>query len=161
MLENGKEEVSDDETDSSETPLPLKLQQNAFLAVDSASFASYTTDTYEATSSDFLPGDFAGFVLAVDPKFDPKEGISRPDESPGYQGQMRILGSLVWGDMFALLESQSAQLEDMWPLAIDHPNQVYVGPTVPLQVFKWRAQNAIRWNFLREGLNYAKRALGW
>lgn len=141
---NDKENGSYSETGSSGSTLPLNLQSNAFLAVDSASFASYTTDIYEAPVSEFLPGDFTGFVLAIDPYFDPKEGISRPDESPGYNGQMRILGSLVWGDLFALLESQSARLEDMWPLAMHHPNQVYVGPTVPLQVYKWRTQNSIR-----------------
>lgn len=158
---NDDENETDGNSESSESKVPLTLQSNAFLAVDSASFASYTTDTYEATASEFLPGDFAGFVLAIDPSFDPLEGISRPDESPGYTGQMRILGSLVWGDLYALLQSQSADLDGLWPLAMHHPNQVYVGPTVPLQVYKWRAQNAIRWNFLREALQYAKRALGW
>ena len=143
-----------------ENPLTLKLQSNAFLAVDSASFASYTTDTYGAPTSEFLPGDFAGFVLAIDPNFDPEEGASRPDESPGYIGQMRIVGSLVWGELYAFLEAQSALLEDMWPLAMHHPYQVYVGPTVPLQVFKWRANNAIRWSVLRDALKIAKRNLG-
>ncbi|CEJ59910.1 hypothetical protein PMG11_08510 [Penicillium brasilianum] len=144
----------------SQRKLPLKLQSNAFLAVDSASFASYTTDIYGAPASEFLPGDFAGFVLAIDPHFGPEQGAGRPDESPGYIGHMRIVGCLVWGEMYAFLEAQSALLEDMWPLAMYHPYQVYVGPTVPLQVFKWRAHNAIRWNVLREALQLAKRALG-
>lgn len=161
LVDSDKENENDSESGSSESTLPLQLQKNAFLAVDSASFASYTTDTYEATVPEFDPGDFAGFVLAVDPSFDPKEGPSRPDESPGYNGQMRVLGSLVWGDLYALLESQAAALEDLWPLARHHPNQVYVGPTVPLQVYKWLSQNAIRWNFLREALQYAKRKMGW
>jgi hypothetical protein len=155
MVDSDKENKND-----SESKLPLELETYAFLAIDSASFASYTTDTYEATTSEFLPGDFAGFVLAIDPKFDPKEGIDRPDESPGYTGQMRILGSLVWGDLYAQLQAQSATLDGLWPLAMHHPNQVYVGPTVPLQEYKWRAHNAIRWNFLREALKYAKSKLG-
>ena len=141
--------------------MPIKLQPHTFLAVDSASFASYTTDAYSAATCVVLPGDFAGFVLAIDPSFDPKEGSSRPDESPGYSGQMRILGSLIWGDLYAQLESQSARLEDLWPLAMHHPNQVYVGPTVPLQVFNWRTQNAGRWNALSELVQYAKRKMGW
>ncbi|KAJ5646997.1 hypothetical protein N7490_003369 [Penicillium lividum] len=138
----------------------VKMQDNVFLAVDSNSFASYTTKSYRAATCLVMAGDFSGFVLAVDPKFDPKEGIERPDESPGYIGQMRILGSLVWGDLFAHFKSQCAILEDLWPLAIDHPNQVYVGAITPLQVYVWRKQNAARWIILREVVEYAKRKMG-
>lgn len=138
----------------------LQMRSNVFLAIDSASFDSYTTKSYRAATSLVLAGDFSGFVLAVDAGYDPKEGIERPDESPGYTGQMRVLGSLVWGDLYALFASQSALLEDLWPLAMDHPNQVYVGPTAPLQVFIWRKQNAARWIILREVVEYAKRKLG-
>ncbi|KAJ5248845.1 hypothetical protein N7468_000296 [Penicillium chermesinum] len=107
------------------------LLDSLFLAIDSASFASYTTDTYRTNNSYILPGDLNGFVLAVDPEYDSLEGIERPDESPGYSGQMHVLGSLVWGDLFALMVSQSTGLEGLWPLAMEHPNQVYHGPTLP------------------------------
>jgi hypothetical protein len=135
-------EVEDD--DSS-----IVIQSNAFLVVDSNSFASYTDVSYTDALSPFLPGDFAGFVLAVDPDFDPEEGLERPDESPNYTGQVRVLGSLVWGDVFALLETQSSALDDFWPLAMKHPNEVYVGPTVPSQVEKWNSPNIDRWKKLR------------
>lgn len=138
----------------------LRMRGNVFIAIDSASFASYTTKSYRAATSMVLAGDFSGFVLAVDADFDPKEGISRPDESPGYTGQMRVLGGLVWGDLYASFASQSALLEDLWPLAIDHPNQVYVGPTTPMQVYVWRKQNVARWILLRELVEYAKRKMG-
>ncbi|KAJ5539517.1 hypothetical protein N7513_007849 [Penicillium frequentans] len=138
----------------------LRMEDNVFIAIDSASFASYTTKSYRAATSMVLAGDFSGFVLAVDADFDPKVGISRPDESPGYTGQMRVLGGLVWGDLYASFASQSALLEDLWPLAIDHPNQVYVGPTTPMQVYVWRKQNAARWILLRELVEYAKRKMG-
>lgn len=91
-----------------------------------------------------LPGDFAGFVLAIDPTFDPAVGIDRPDESPDYNGQMRILGSLVWGDLYAQLESQSTNLDGLWPLAMHHPHQVYVGPVTPLQVLGWKNKDTHR-----------------
>jgi hypothetical protein len=107
-----------------------------------------------------IPGDFAGFLLAVDPDFDPKEGIERPDESPEYSGQMRVLGSLIWSDLYSLFSSQTAQLEDFWPLAMEHPNQVYVGPTVPWQLYTWRKQSQMRWELLREVVNYGRRKLG-
>ena len=138
----------------------LELEEKVFLAVDSPSFASYTTNKFSPATSFVLPGDFAGFVLAVDADFDPKEGTSRPDESPGFVGQMRILGSLIWSDLYPLIASQSSLLEDIWPSTIDHPNQVYVGPTIPMQVYIWRNQNAMRWILLREVVEYAKRRMG-
>ncbi|KAJ5595547.1 uncharacterized protein N7459_001755 [Penicillium hispanicum] len=139
---------------------PEHLQENAFLVIDRAVFASYTSTSYSSATPGIHPGDSAGFVLAVDPHFDPEEGISRPDESPGYTGQMRVLGSLVWGDVYALLSSQSARLEDLWPLATDHPNQVYTGPTIPWHLYLWKKQNAMRWVLLREVVEYAKRKMG-
>jgi hypothetical protein len=35
--------------------------------------------------------------------------------------RMRILGSLVWSDLYSLLASQTSELEDYWPLASEHP----------------------------------------
>lgn len=127
-----------------------------FLAVDDISFASYTTNDYAVATALPLRGDFTGFVLAVDANYDPKEPRDRADESPGYHGQMRILGSLVWGDLFSVLSSQSALLEDLWPLALDHPNQVYTGPTVPLTISDWRIQNGLRNLLLRQTVDYVK-----
>lgn len=101
---------------------------------------SYMNNPSHAANSDELPVESTGFVLAIDPSFDPEVGIERADESPDYNGQMRVRGSLVWGDLYALLESQSAELPDLWPLAMHHPNQVYVGPVIPLQRYHWQAQ---------------------
>lgn len=133
-----------------------KLEDGAFLVVDSASFASYTTKSYSPAAPRLNPGDFTGFLLAVDPDFDPEEGITRPDESPGYSGQMRILGSLVWSDLYSLLASQTSDLEDHWPLASEHPNMVYVGPTVPWQRFIWQKHSEMRWNILRAVIDHVK-----
>ncbi|KAJ6150946.1 hypothetical protein N7470_007540 [Penicillium chermesinum] len=69
------------------------LLDSLFLAIDSASFASYTTDTYRTNNSYILPGDLNGFVLAVDPEYDSLEGIERPDESPGYPGKCMSSGA--------------------------------------------------------------------
>jgi hypothetical protein len=137
----------------------FQLQTRAFLVIDSASFASYTDETYGPATSNVMAGDFTGFVLAVDPEFDLEEGIERPDESPAFNGQMRILGSLVWGDIFSLFSCQAAELSDFWPLAIEHPHQVYVGPTIPWQLFLWRKQTEMRWTIIRELIKYTKRRL--
>ncbi|KAE8385104.1 hypothetical protein BDV23DRAFT_188585 [Aspergillus alliaceus] len=76
-----------------------------FLVVDDASVASYMSNSYSAATKFVPPGDFAGFVLAIDANYDPEEGIERPDESPGYYGQMRILGNLICVDLYAMLLS--------------------------------------------------------
>ncbi|KAJ5771260.1 uncharacterized protein N7511_003311 [Penicillium nucicola] len=143
-----------------EGPENPQLQTRVFFAIDSTSYASYTTNLYGPSTSMVVPGDFTGFLLAVDPDFDPEEGIERPDESPEYSGQMRVLGSLIWSDLYSLFSAQAAQLEDFWPLAMEHPNQVYVGPTIPWQLYAWRKQSQIRWELIRELVNYRKRQMG-
>ncbi|KAL2839647.1 hypothetical protein BJY01DRAFT_27341 [Aspergillus pseudoustus] len=132
------------------------INKRAFLAVDASSYCSYTGTTYAAATDLVIPGDHTGFVVAVDGEYEEKGGPDRPDECPGYQGHMRILGNLVWGDLFAMLSSQSAIIEDIWPLALEHPNQVYVGPTVPLQIRGWRIQNEIRGMLMRTMAEYGK-----
>ncbi|KAL5341083.1 hypothetical protein BJX70DRAFT_396139 [Aspergillus crustosus] len=146
-------------TYESQSDIPFQLvdhiNQRAFLAIDSSSYASYTGPTYSAATGFVLPGDFTGFVVAIHAEYDPAEGPERPDETPGYYGQMRILGSLVWGDLYAMLSSQSAILEDLWPLAMEHPNQVYIGPVVPSVLYGWRLQNGIRGTLMRDMAGYA------
>ncbi|KAE8138190.1 hypothetical protein BDV38DRAFT_292376 [Aspergillus pseudotamarii] len=133
-----------------------RVKGNTFLVIDDACVASYMGNSYSA-ATEFIPsGDHLGFVLAVDAHYDPKEGIERPDESPGYHGQMRILGNLIWGDLYAMLSSQSALLEDLWPLAINHPNGVYTGPTVPMQAKCWKIQNRMRFTLIHKLVEYAE-----
>ncbi|GIJ90487.1 hypothetical protein Asppvi_009442 [Aspergillus pseudoviridinutans] len=135
------------------------INDRVFLVVDEPSVASYTSSNYSAALLITREGDFAGFVLAVDAEWNPAEGPDRPDESPGYHGQMRILGSLVWGDLYAVHASQAALLEDLWPLALDHPNTVYVGPVVPEEIRAWRLQNGVRNMCLRTIADYAHRKI--
>ncbi|KAL2870578.1 uncharacterized protein BJX67DRAFT_377932 [Aspergillus lucknowensis] len=124
-----------------------------FLAIDAPCYASYTGKTYTAATTRIMPGDHGGFLLAVDTKYEPKE--SDP-EKPEYYGQVRILGNLLWGDLYALQYSQAAALKDLWPLALDHPNQVYVGPVVLLQLQEWRRSNRTRGVLVRRVADYAK-----
>jgi hypothetical protein len=69
---------------------------------------------------------------------------------------MRILGSLVWSDLYSLLSAQTFLLEDYWPLASEHPNMVYVGPTIPWQRFIWQNHNETRWVLIRAVIDYLK-----
>jgi hypothetical protein len=87
---------------------------------------------------DLQPLDnFGGFVTAVDAGFDPNDPGEHAEESPDFSGRMRILGNLLWSDLFALGKAQAASAEDLWPLAMHHPWQVYVGPVVPKQKELW------------------------
>lgn len=151
--------TSFNETDWHSLTEDIQIEHKVFLAIDDTSVASYMGNTYSAATDLVNAGDFTGFVLAVDARYDPKEGSSRPEESPGYHGQMRILGSLVWADLYAQHAAQNATLEDLWPLAIHHPSQVYVGPIVPLQVLAWKVQNGIRNAMSREMVEYVKRKI--
>ncbi|KAL4879942.1 hypothetical protein BJY04DRAFT_219747 [Aspergillus karnatakaensis] len=134
--------------------IPITPLQTAFLAIDAASFTSYTTPntTNPISNHDHdhsTPRTTHPFLLAIDPTFSSHEGAYRPDESPGYNGIVRVTGRLVWGDLFATLATQSATLEEIWPLAMHHPDQVYVGPVIPLQLCGWGAERPLPWWVLR------------
>lgn len=136
------------------------VNEHAFLAVDRASYDSYTTTKhtykYDTFFGSIPPGNTTGFVLAIDPEYDLEEGPERDDEIPGFLGHLRVLGSLIWGDLYAMLVSQSTLLEDLWPLAIDHPDYVYTGPLVPLVQDAWKLHNGIRGVFMREVCSFVK-----
>lgn len=112
------------------------VKSDIFLFADSASVASYTS---QPLPDDRAPaGDFGGFVTAVEAGFDPNDPGDHADESPGFTGQLRVLGGLVWSDLYALAQAQVAYPEDLWPLAMYHPSKVFVGPTVSAQRQAWK-----------------------
>lgn len=116
---------------------------------------------------DACTGDWRPFVLAIDADFTPPETPQTPpaappssplieftiptaesckppfppadynSDSPFYQGCMRILDQLVWTDLYAMLASQCQFLDQLWPLAIEHPWNVYCGPTTAMQRKIW------------------------
>jgi hypothetical protein len=55
------------------------------------------------------------------------------DEGFKYPGQMRILGNLVWSELYPMVMLQSVGLENLWLQAREHPTKVYTGPTVPYE----------------------------
>jgi hypothetical protein len=112
------------------------IQSDTFLVVDYASVASYAC---QPVPDDMIPtGDFGGFVTAVEANFDPNDPGDHAEESPGFTGRLRILGSLIWSDLYALAQAQAAYPEDLWPLATHHPWNVFVGPSVPAQRQAWK-----------------------
>jgi hypothetical protein len=111
---------------------PSKFQDRIFLVADDYSVQSYTNPLPESMP----PGDNGGSILAVDAAFDPtREDL---DESPGYNGTVRILGSLLWDELSVFLLRQTYRLKELWPLATKHPWGVYVGPVIPLLDKNWR-----------------------
>jgi hypothetical protein len=110
-----------------------------FLVADSKSVASFYPMS-EAVQSTRPHGDYCGFVTAVEANFDPEDpGDHAAEEAPGFTGQMRILISLIFSDLWALAKAQAAFPEDLWVLAMHHPWQVYVGPVVSKQKKLWVA----------------------
>jgi hypothetical protein len=112
-----------------------------FLVVDHSSYASYTYGS--PFSSALLSGDTGGFVTVVDADFDPNDRGDHAEESPHYPGQLRVLGNLVYPDVYAMLAAQTQGTEELWPLAMNHPELVYTGPTVKAQVERWK--QATKW----------------
>ncbi|RAH47397.1 uncharacterized protein BO95DRAFT_513093 [Aspergillus brunneoviolaceus CBS 621.78] len=121
------------------TQHPL-LNQSSFLMLD-----PWSASSYMQKDQDKLPRDFRPHILAIDADFTPS---SVPDErkakSPGYTGQMRILGNLVWSELYALSVMQPTELIDLWLLAMEHPQKVYTGAVVPSQIQEWREQNVLQ-----------------
>lgn len=112
---------------------PDGFHDGVFLVADESSVKSYTEPLPESTP----PGDSGGNVLMVDSYFDPADPANRPDESPGFDGTMRVLGSLLCDDLSPMLMMQMAVPVELWPLAMNHPRKLYVGPVVPAQEEKW------------------------
>lgn len=113
------------------------MESEIFLAVDADSIASYI-DT-DSSDDNNHPSENGGFVLAIDAFFDPTKLDERQKvESPGFTGVLRVLGSLVRSDLYAMCVAETQESTDLWPLAMHHPRQVYVGPAVKLQREKWK-----------------------
>ncbi|KAK7937975.1 uncharacterized protein PG986_014843 [Apiospora aurea] len=114
---------------------PGNCFSDVFLVADEASVASYLNTAPQAN----IPrGDIGPFITAVDAFFDPNDPTFRAEESPFFDGTLRVLGSLVWDDVGALLLTQTQGLAELWPLAMEHPLEVYVGPTVQVQTDAWK-----------------------
>lgn len=107
------------------------------------------------TKLPLLPSDFGSFILAVEPDYDPVD-CDREEEHPGYKGHMRIQPGLIWSDLYAMLATSSAYLDDLWPLAMEHPNRVYTGATAPVQVAAWRRLNRGSMRLLKAVVDFIK-----
>lgn len=115
-----------------------------------------------------LPGDFQGYVLAVDANFDDSAATNesetadhKDNETPQvealtYPGHMRILGNLVWSDLYPMVMLESLPLDAFWVHAREHPEKVYTGPTVPSQVVQWKERNVLKNHMMDSFLDFLK-----
>ncbi|KAL4862855.1 hypothetical protein BDV12DRAFT_202673 [Aspergillus spectabilis] len=135
-----------------------KLNRNIFLVLDGWSALSYHDPEFNNSyiKQGLSPSDFQGHILAVDADFDPNEPNEHAEESPGFQGHLRILGNLVWSELYPMLTMQSASLEDLWPMAMEHPLKVYTGLTVPSQLEQWRENNQFKADILGPFVEHLK-----
>ncbi|CEL08737.1 hypothetical protein ASPCAL11882 [Aspergillus calidoustus] len=135
-----------------------KLNRNIFFVLDGWSACSYRDPEFNASyiKQGLSPGDFQGHILAVDADFDPTELNEHAEESPGFQGQVGILGNLVWGVLYPMFIMPSATLEDLWPMAMEHPLKVYTGLTVPSQLEQWRENHVFKAAMLEPFVDHLK-----
>ncbi|KAF4345521.1 hypothetical protein FBEOM_471 [Fusarium beomiforme] len=114
------------------------VHKKVFLAIDEATMKSYLDPT---------PGK-EKFVLAVDTTYEPADKENK--ESPGFKGTLRILGSLLWDELGAMLVMQSALLKDLWPMAMHDYDGIYRGIRVtPVLKFSSYEENMV-WRIASE-----------
>ncbi|KAF7554439.1 hypothetical protein G7Z17_g2905 [Cylindrodendrum hubeiense] len=122
------------------TDAPTQVRQEMFLVADGDVISSYLNPTTAKR----------GFVLAVDADFDPTDtDQGRNEESPGYSGAVRVLGSLLWDDLGAQFQMQTQQLVDLWPLAMNNPALIYEGP-LPMPILRSRSSASLSRSMARE-----------
>jgi hypothetical protein len=142
-----------------------KIAPSFFLAIDPMAVGSYTDENFQPTPTKdevLLKGDFQGHVLAVDADFEAPAptttdaSASKEADPTKFTGQMRVLGNLVWSEIYPMLMLQSANLETLNMRARDHPMKVYTGPTVPSQVGPWKERNAMKGAMMDSFVDYLK-----
>lgn len=57
--------------------------------------------------------------------------------APGYTGEVRVLSSLLFEEVYPLLADHAVRPMAMWPLARRHPRGVFVGHVVGTQERWW------------------------
>jgi hypothetical protein len=123
------------------TMLPTlgRMWAQDFLVIDAQSYASYAhpEPEEERPPPPFGPcfGDRGGFVRLVDTMEYPQEMLD--EMSPGYRGEMKVLSSLVFTEVYPLVATFALRPTSLWPLARLHPREVFVGHTNEAQESWW------------------------
>jgi hypothetical protein len=113
-------------------------------------------ESYINPGKDFLanPGDNGGFVVLSAGTFNPDENQA---DSPGYDGTVRVLGSVLWDDVYPGLSLLTVTGKDLWPLAMKHPLQIYVGPLTKCQRQHFSIVNCFRNETIKAALEWKEK----
>ncbi len=121
------------------------LNAPAFLVADQSSIDSYINGTKLPGQTLIDEADMSPFIL-VGRKAENAPGR----EARGFEGTVRVLGSVLLDDVWPCLWWRHVRVEDMWNLATWHPSFVYVGPVVQSQVEGWDRFRGLRDELLRK-----------
>jgi len=108
------------------------LDSPAFLVADKDCIDSYVVGFSMPRQTLIDEADLSPFILVAT---DDVEALTC--KAPGYEGTVRVLGSVLLGDVWPCLWRRHVHLEEMWNLARLHPSCVYVGPVVQSQIEGW------------------------
>ncbi|KAH6842482.1 hypothetical protein B0I37DRAFT_382030 [Chaetomium sp. MPI-CAGE-AT-0009] len=115
------------------------LNAPAFLVADRSSIDSHIHERVLPGQTLVDEADMGPFILVG------RKEVDRPDrETRGFDGTVRVLGSVLLDDVWACLSLRNVDVEDMWNLATWHPSGVYVGPVVRSQVDGWDQFRGVR-----------------
>ena len=115
------------------------LNAPAFLVADQSCIDSFI-DGFALPGQTLLDEtDMGPFILVGG-----KEAAGTGREAPGFQGTVRVLGSVLLDDVWPCLWWRHVNLQDMWNLAMWHPSCVYLGPVVRSQVDGWDQFRGLR-----------------
>ncbi|KAI1841577.1 hypothetical protein JX266_012230 [Neoarthrinium moseri] len=124
------------------------LAPSMFLVADDSSIESYLNG-----GVDFLePGNTGGFVLLTEAQ--PARSEDRGNRDSDFDGTVRVLGSLLWDDVYAGMSVMALTPEDLWMMARLHPLQLYIGPLSKSQKQLFRGFNWIRSHCLSTALTW-------
>jgi hypothetical protein len=140
-IAEGDVEAAKEHFEKTYTMLPTlgRMWAQNFLVIDAQSYDSYAhlEPELERPPPPFGPcfGDNGGYVRLVDTLEYPQEMLD--EISPGYSGEMKVLSSLVFTEVYPLLATNALKTTGLWPLARLHPREVYVGHTNDSQEAWW------------------------
>ncbi|KAM0266182.1 hypothetical protein ACHAPA_007183 [Fusarium lateritium] len=115
----------------------LPVHKRVFLAIDESTIKSFLEPTVNNQRT----------VLAVDVKYKPAQ--EEDVQSPGYKGTLRILCSLLWDELGAMLVMQSASPQGLWPMVTSNPEMIYVGTKVTAVLKFPSYEETLRWEIAK------------
>jgi hypothetical protein len=118
----------------------------AFLVADKSCIESYINGVTIPGQTLVDEADLGPFILVGKPETEDRS----TRKAPGFDGAVRVLGSVLLDEVWPCLWWMLVNLEDMWNVAAWHPSGVYVGSVVQSQVEAWEQFRGIRDDMLKK-----------